>query len=107
MEPRDDSKLVAMISLRDLRVNYGEREILHGLTFEVMRGAVTRGLVGDLKSASGLVGGDAAKLRTGPAGPLSGTPFRDVLSRALAVRQKVTASISRTTPARVCTRSRS
>ncbi|PYT97663.1 MAG: ABC transporter ATP-binding protein [Acidobacteria bacterium] len=38
MEPRDDSKLEAMISLRDLRVNYGEREILHGLTFEVMRG---------------------------------------------------------------------
>src|SRR5262252_5906180 len=27
-----------MISLRDLRVNYGEREILHGLSFEVMRG---------------------------------------------------------------------
>jgi len=38
MELRDDSKLEAMISLRDLRVNYGEREILHGLTFEVMRG---------------------------------------------------------------------
>ena len=38
MEPRDDSKLEAMISVRDLRVNYGEREILHGLTFEVMRG---------------------------------------------------------------------
>jgi L-serine dehydratase len=53
---------------------------------DVMRGAVERGMVGDLLSASGLVGGDAAKLRTGPAGPLSGTPFRDVLARALAVQ---------------------
>src|SRR5690242_14129910 len=54
---------------------------------EVMRGAVQRGLAGDLKSASGLVGGDAAKLRTGPAGPLAGTPFRDILARALAVQE--------------------
>jgi L-serine dehydratase len=53
----------------------------------VMRGAVERGMVGDLHSASGLVGGDAAKLRHGPAGPLSGTPFRDVLARALAVQE--------------------
>src|SRR5687768_16303973 len=51
----------------------------------VMRGAVKDGLTGDLYSASGLVGGDAAKLRTGPAGPLAGTPFRDILARALAV----------------------
>jgi L-serine dehydratase len=54
---------------------------------EVMRGAVDRGMTGDLFSASGLVGGDAAKLRTGPAGPLAGTPFRDVLARALAVQE--------------------
>jgi L-serine dehydratase len=54
---------------------------------DVMRGAVERGMVGDLHSASGLVGGDAAKLRNGPAGPLSGTPFRDVLARALAVQE--------------------
>ncbi len=53
----------------------------------VMRGAVAQGLVGDLYSASGLVGGDAAKLRTGPAGPLAGTPFRDILARALAVQE--------------------
>src|ERR1700692_2284909 len=33
----DDSPDV-MISLRDLRVSYGEREILHGVSFEVMRG---------------------------------------------------------------------
>jgi L-serine dehydratase len=53
----------------------------------VMRDAVDRGLVGDLRSTSELVGGDAAKLRTGPAGPLAGTPFRDVLARALAVQE--------------------
>ena len=53
----------------------------------VMRGAVARGMTGDLHSASGLVGGDAAKLRTGPAGPLAGTPFRDILARALAVQE--------------------
>src|SRR5499425_1727957 len=40
MEPREDTALEheAMISLWDLRVNYGEREILHGLSLEVMRG---------------------------------------------------------------------
>jgi L-serine dehydratase len=54
---------------------------------DVMRGAVGRGMTGDLYSASGLVGGDAAKLRTGPAGPLAGTPFRDILARALAVQE--------------------
>ena len=54
---------------------------------DVMRGAVAQGMTGDLYSASGLVGGDAAKLRTGPAGPLSGTPFRDILARALAVQE--------------------
>ena len=54
---------------------------------EVMRGAVAQGMTGDMYSASGLVGGDAAKLRTGPAGPLSGTPFRDILARALAVQE--------------------
>jgi L-serine dehydratase len=53
----------------------------------VMRGAVEEGLVGDLKSASGLVGGDASKLRASTNGPLAGTPFRDVLARALAVQE--------------------
>jgi L-serine dehydratase len=53
----------------------------------VMKGAVDRGLAGDLKSASGLVGGDAAKLAHGPPGPLANTPFRDVLARALAVQE--------------------
>ena len=54
---------------------------------EVMRGAIAQGLTGEHRSASGLVGGDAAKLRNGPPGPLAGTPFRDVLARALAVQE--------------------
>jgi L-serine dehydratase len=54
---------------------------------EVMRGAIGDGMTGDLRSASGLVGGDAAKLRTGPDGPLANTPFRDILARALAVQE--------------------
>jgi len=53
----------------------------------VMRGAIGDGLSGDHRSASGLVGGDAAKLRNGPPGPLAGTLFRDVLARALAVQE--------------------
>ena len=54
---------------------------------DVMRGAVAQGMTGEMYSTSGLVGGDAAKLRTGPDGPLAGTPFRDILARALAVQE--------------------
>jgi L-serine dehydratase len=54
---------------------------------DVMRSAIEKGLVGDLYSASGLVGGDAAKLRTSAKGPLAETPFRDILTRALAVQE--------------------
>jgi L-serine dehydratase len=53
----------------------------------VMRSAIERGLVGDLHSASGLVGGDAARLHANPVGPLANTLFRDVLARALAVQE--------------------
>ncbi len=53
----------------------------------VMYGAIEQGLTGNLKSASGLVGGDAAKLVNGPPGPLANTAFRDVLARALAVQE--------------------
>jgi L-serine dehydratase len=59
---------------------------------DVMRQAAERGLAGDLRSVSGLVGGDAAKLRNAPHGALAGSPFRDVLARALAV-QEVNASM--------------
>jgi L-serine dehydratase len=58
-----------------------------GRALAVMRDAVGQGMTGDLRSASGLVGGDAAKLRTGPKGPLADTPFRDILARALAVQE--------------------
>ena len=54
---------------------------------DVMRQAVARGEEGDLRSRSGLVGGDAAKLRASGAEPLVGGPFRSVLSRALAVQE--------------------
>ncbi|MBA2292348.1 MAG: L-serine ammonia-lyase, iron-sulfur-dependent, subunit alpha [Gemmatimonadales bacterium] len=63
-------------------------QVEHGLqrALDVMRGAVERGLKGDLYSVSGLVGGDAAKLRNGT-GPLAGTVFTDALSAALAVQE--------------------
>ena len=53
---------------------------------DVMRNAIARGDQGDLKSVSGLVGGDAARLRA-PKGPLGGTLFTDVLAGALAVQE--------------------
>lgn len=57
-----------------------------GRALEVMRGAVLQGLPGDLKSVSGLVGGDAAML-TRAVGPLAGTVFTDAIARALAVQE--------------------
>ena len=72
-EARDQGRPIAEI-----------RDALHR-ALVVMKGAIAQGETGDLRSASGLVGGDAAKLRTGPAGPLAGTAFRDILMRALAV----------------------
>jgi L-serine dehydratase len=63
-------------------------EIEHALgrALEVMRGAVDRGLPGDLMSVSGLVGGDAARM-TRAIGPLAGSAFTDVLAAALAVQE--------------------
>jgi L-serine dehydratase len=63
-------------------------QVEHGLkrALDVMRGAVERGLVGDLHSVSGLVGGDAARLASGH-GPLAGTAFVDALAAALAVQE--------------------
>lgn len=75
MEARDQGRSVADI-----------REAL-GRALAVMRHAIAEGLTGDRRSTSGLVGGDAAKLKNGPAGPLAGTVFRDVLMRALAVQE--------------------
>jgi L-serine dehydratase len=62
------------------------RDVL-GRALYVMRGAIEQGLTGNFKSASGLVGGDAAKLINGPPTPVAGGPFRDVLARALAVQE--------------------
>jgi L-serine dehydratase len=53
----------------------------------VMRGAVEAGMTGAMRSNSGLVGGDAAKLVNSTAGPLAATPFHDILIRALAVQE--------------------
>lgn len=53
----------------------------------VMRGAVEAGMTGAMRSNSGLVGGDAAKLVNSAAGPLAATPFHDILIRALAVQE--------------------
>lgn len=53
---------------------------------DVMRGAVDRGSVGDVRSVSGLVGGDAALMRASR-GPLAGTVFTDVIQGALAVQE--------------------
>jgi L-serine dehydratase len=54
---------------------------------DVMRGAVEAGMTGAMRSHSGLVGGDAAKLVHSSAGPLAETPFHDILIRALAVQE--------------------
>jgi L-serine dehydratase len=52
----------------------------------IMRGAVARGSEEELRSVSGLVGGDAIRLRQSR-GPLAGTIFTDVLVGALAVQE--------------------
>lgn len=53
----------------------------------VMRDAVGAGMTGEMRSHAGLVGGDAAKLINSSEGPLAGTPFHDILARALAVQE--------------------
>src|SRR3569833_2791108 len=69
----------------------GENRDVLRRALHVMRGAVKRGLPGDLRSPSGLVGGAAAKLVTGPPGPLAGTSFRDMLARARSVQVGIAA----------------
>ena len=74
-ESRDQGRTVADI-----------RQVL-GRALVIMRGAIARGLVGDLMSNSGLVGGDAHKIARNTIAPIAGAPFRDVLGRALAVQE--------------------
>ncbi len=64
-------------------------EVVAGLqrALHVMRDARTRGLTGDVRSVSGLVGGDARKVATSQHGPLRGTLFSEALSGALAVQE--------------------
>jgi L-serine dehydratase len=62
------------------------RDVLRRALY-VMQGAIAQGLTGTFKSASGLVGGDAAKLSGASTAPVAGGPFRDVLARALAVQE--------------------
>ena len=62
------------------------RDVLRRALY-VMRGAIEQGSTGDLKSESGLVGGDAAKLLKSNGAPVAGAVFRDVLARALAVQE--------------------
>jgi L-serine dehydratase len=81
------SKLALDVEAKDQGRPVAEIRAALKRALDVMRGAIEQGLTGEHHSASGLVGGDAAKLDRGPAGPLSGTPFRDVLARALAVQE--------------------
>ena len=86
-----DGKTLAQVALEAEARDQGKQisEIRGSLqrALVVMRGAIEKGEVGDLYSASGLVGGDAAKLRQNRNGPLAETPFRDILTRALAVQE--------------------
>lgn len=63
-------------------------QVEHSLqrALDVMRGAIADGRKGELRSVSGLVGGDAAKVAAAK-GPLGGTLFTEVLANALAVQE--------------------
>ncbi len=90
-DAEQQQKTLALVALETEARDQGRpvKEIRAALqrALDVMRGAIEKGLTGDLYSASGLVGGDAAKLRKNPVGPLAETPFRDILTRALAVQE--------------------
>jgi len=86
-----EKKSLALLALetesRDQGRPVAEIRAILQRALDVMRSAIEKGIVGDLYSASGLVGGDAAMLRTSTSGPLAQTPFRDILTRALAVQE--------------------
>lgn len=90
-DAEQQNKTLAQVALETEARDQGRpvQEIRAALqrALDVMRGAIEKGLTGDLYSASGLVGGDAAKLRKNPSGPLAETPFRDILTHALAVQE--------------------
>jgi L-serine dehydratase len=89
-------ELALQAETRDGRRSRAEVEAALGRALQVMREAVARGLQGDVRSVSGLVGGDAAKIERGNRavkagetvpGPLAGTLFSDAIARALAVQE--------------------
>lgn len=86
-----ENKTLALLALEREAEDQGRsvEDIRSSLTraLVVMRGAIGDGLTGQLRSASGLVGGDAEKLQNHAAGPLADTAFRDILARALAVQE--------------------
>ncbi|HJQ54231.1 MAG TPA: L-serine ammonia-lyase, iron-sulfur-dependent, subunit alpha, partial [Gemmatimonadaceae bacterium] len=90
-DAEQQNKTLAQVALETEARDQGRpvQEIRAALqrALDVMRSAIEKGLTGDLYSASGLVGGDAAKLRKDATGPLAETPFRDILTRALAVQE--------------------
>ncbi len=98
-----DSLAQALVAAHEMSMSLGElalrketergvrtrAEIEAGLhrALNVMREARTRGLRGDVRSVSGLVGGDAHKVANSAQGPLRGTIFADALAGALAVQE--------------------
>lgn len=89
-------ELALRTEIADGRRTRAEVEAALLRALQVMRDAVARGSKGDLRSVSGLVGGDAAKvLRAHDAtvsgqptgGPLAGTLFSKALAGALAVQE--------------------
>ena len=90
-DAEEQGKSLSQIALERESMDQGRpiEEITSAMrrALDVMRGAIGDGMTGDLKSASGLVGGDAAKLFHDARGPLADTPFRDILARALAVQE--------------------
>lgn len=98
-----DSVAQAVILAEEQQISLGElalrQEVARGLrsrtdilanlqrALDVMRDARKRGLAGDVRSVSGLVGGDAHKLATSQRGPMHDTPFIAALAGALAVQE--------------------
>lgn len=72
---------------RDQGRSVGDIRASLARALDVMQESVEAGITGAMRSNSGLVGGDAARLAQSDAGPLARTPFHDVLVRALAVQE--------------------
>jgi len=84
-------ELALRTEAQDGRRTRPEVEAALARALAVMRNAVARGLEGDLRSVSGLVGGDAAKVDRPSdgheGGPLAHTLFSEALAGALAVQE--------------------